>query len=671
LGIRVHELAKEMKVSSKELMEKLEKENIGVKNHFAILEDNVADLLKKGVSGVENKGESSVKSIKLEKKEKEATKKQDETGKKIPEEKKEDKPEIKIGEGSTVKEIADAFKKNPTEIIKILMSLGEMVTINQPINNEAIEILGEEFGYQVKVISLEEEMEEEVVEEAPDDLEPRSPVVTIMGHVDHGKTLLLDAIRKTDVVSTEAGGITQHIGAYQVERNGKKITFIDTPGHEAFTAMRARGAKITDIAVLVVAADDGVMPQSVEAIDHAKAAGVPILIAINKIDKPEANPDKIKQQLTEYGLVSEDWGGDTIFVNVSAKEKTNLDELLDMILLLAEISEIKASTKGMVSGTVIEAFLDKGRGPVATVLLQRGTLKVGDSVVAGYSYGKVRAMIDDKGKRISVGTPGQPVEIIGWSSTPQAGDILKQVTDEKRARHVSEERLLKKRVLERESHKRVALEGLFDQIKKGEIKDLNLVVKGDTHGSVEALCDALDKIDQEEVCVRVIHKGIGAITETDVMLAAASNAVVVGFNVRPDVKAKVLSEKENVDMRTYRVIYQVIEDIEAARKGLLKPTIEEVEVGQAEIRTAFKASKIGTIAGCFVTQGEVNRKVQVRVVRDGNIVYEGTIASLRRFKEDVFSVKNGFECGIRIEGFNDIKDGDVLEFFQIVEKPAI
>jgi len=669
LSIRVYELAKEMKVSSGELMERLEKMGISVKNHFATIGDDTVGLLKKDGIKVADTGAvlpESNKSVQLEKPE---LKKEV----KVKEEKilEENESELKISEGSSVKELAAIFKRSSSEIIKILMSMGEMATINQPVSNEAIELLSEEFGYKVKIISLKENMEEEFPEEILEDLRLRPPVVTVMGHVDHGKTLLLDAIRKTDVVSTEAGGITQHIGAYQVSHNGKKITFIDTPGHAAFTAMRARGARITDIAILVVAADDGVMPQTVEAIDHAKAAEVPILVVINKIDKPEANPDKVKQQLTEYGLVPEEWGGDTIFVSVSAKEKTNISELLDMVLLLAEIEEIKASPKGMVVGTVIEAFLDKGRGPVATVLLQRGTLKIGDVLIAGYAYGKVRAMINDKGKRIVVATPGQPVGVIGWSSTPQAGDIVKQVIDEKEARHITEERLLKKRVLEKGLHKHIALEDLFEQIKKGEIKDLNLVVKGDVQGSVEALCDALEKIEQEEVHVKVIHKGVGSISETDVMLASASNAIVIGFNVRPDANAKALAEKENVDMRMYRVIYQVVEDIEAARKGLLKPKFEEVEIGQAEVRDIFKASKIGTIAGCFVKKGEVNRKAQIRVVRDGVVIYEGLIGSLRRFKEDVSSVKSGFECGIRIDGFNDVKVGDVFEFFQMVEKPAI
>ncbi|MDO8885449.1 translation initiation factor IF-2 [Candidatus Oleimmundimicrobium sp.] len=679
MGIRIYELAKELNIPSTELMKKLKENGISVKNHFATIDDVAIKLLKEKFGeniSKKTKDKTMCKTEKTEElKQSEPKRMVKEKAKLVSEEKEDDELKLKIAEGSTVKELSEIFKKSPSEIIKILMNLGEMATINQPVGNEAIELLADEFGIKVKIISLEEEIKEEIeeeeeIEEDAKDLKPRPPVVTVMGHVDHGKTLLLDAIRETDVVSTEAGGITQHIGAYQIEHKGKKITFIDTPGHEAFTAMRARGAKITDIAVIVVAADDGVMPQTIEAINHANAAGVPILIAINKIDKPQANPDKVKQQLTEYNLVPEEWGGETVFVNVSAKEKTNIDELLDMILLIAEMEEIKANPKGMARGTVVEAFLDKGRGPVATILLNRGTLKVGDSVVAGYTYGKVRALIDDKGKRISIATSGQPVEIIGWSKTPQAGDLLKQTPDEKKARQISEERLLKKRILEKEPHRHIALEDLFDQIKKGELIDLNIIVKGDTQGSVEALCSSLEKINQEEVRVRVIHKGVGAISGTDIALAAASNAVVVGFNVRPDDKAKALAEKENVDMRMYRVIYQVIEDIEAARKGLLKPTFEEVEKGRVEVREIFKASKIGTIAGCFVTQGEINRKDQVRVVRDGIVVHEGLISSLHRFKEDVASIKSGYECGICLEGFKDLKVGDILEFFQVIEKPA-
>ncbi len=667
-----------MNIKSSILMDELKAMGVEAKNHFASIEGDVLTKLQERLSSTTKK-----KAPKGDQKKKPAASNPVGKGKAQKVKPKagansEVKKEalglepIRIIAGSTVSEIAKLFKKNPTDIIKNLMNMGEMATINQPLNSAAVELLADEYGLSVQIVSLEEEMEvDEVAETDPKELKSRPPVVTVMGHVDHGKTLLLDAIRKTDVVSTEAGGITQHIGAYQVERNDKKITFIDTPGHEAFTAMRARGAKITDIAILVVAADDGVMPQTVEAIDHAKAAGVPILVAINKIDKDEANPDKVKQQLTEYGLVPEEWGGETIFVPVSAKAKMNIDELLDMVLLLAEMGDIKSPVKGAGFGTVIEAFLDKGKGPVATVLVQGGNLEVGDAVVAGYASGKIRAMRDDKGRKVNLARPGQPVEITGWSTTPNAGDILKEVADEKRARQITEERLLKKRVLEKDSHKHIALEDLFNQISKGEIRDLNLIVKADVQGSVEALCGALSEIDQTEVRVRVIHKGVGAITETDIMLASASNAVVIGFNVRPDAKAKELSDRENVDVRMYRVIYKVIEDIEAARKGLLKPTLEEVETAVVEVRDIFKASKLGTIAGCYVVSGEVNRKDSLRLIRDGAVIFEGKVKSLKRFKDDVTTVKNGLECGIVLERFSDVQVGDTFEFFKIVEKAAI
>lgn len=675
---RIYELAREMGVTNSIVMDELKAMGIVVKNHFASLEDDQEKALKARLttSGRPAKIQGEAKTSKVLTGDGSLAKDQPvKAAKKAAtplREATQQSPPIRIIEGSTVSEIAKLFSKSPTELIKNLMNMGEMATINQPVSREAIELLADEYGLKTHVVTLEEEMEEEEpIEIDLRDLKARPPVVTVMGHVDHGKTLLLDAVRRTDVVSTEAGGITQHIGAYQVERNNKKITFIDTPGHEAFTAMRARGAKITDIAVLVVAADDGVMPQTIEAIDHAKAAGVPILVAVNKIDKEDANPDKVKQQLTEYGLVPEEWGGETIFVNVSAKAKTNIDELLDMLLLLAEMLDIKAPDKGPGNGTVIEAFLDKGKGPVATVLVQGGTLEVGDALVAGYASGKIRAMRDDKGKKVIIARPGQPVEITGWSTTPNAGDILKEVSDEKKARQITEERSLKKRVLEKDSHKHVALEDLFSQIAKGDIRDLNLIVKADAQGSVEALCGALAEIDQTEVRVRVIHKGVGAITETDIMLASASNAVVIGFSVRPDVKAKELSERENVDVRMYRVIYKVIEDIEAARKGLLKPTLEEVDTATVEIREIFKASKLGTIAGCLVISGEANRKDSLRLIRDGAVIFEGKAKSLKRFKEDVNSVKSGLECGIVLEKFSDIQVGDTLEFYKIVERAAL
>ncbi len=578
--------------------------------------------------------------------------------------------ELVVTEGATVKDFAELVKKNPSDIIKRLISLGEMVTINQPLSNEAINVLAEELGYELKIVSPVEETAPEV-KETLEDLEPRPPVVTVMGHVDHGKTSLLDGIRKTNVIASEAGGITQHIGAYQVIKNNKKITFIDTPGHEAFTAMRARGAKVTDIAVLVVAADDGVMPQTIEAIDHAHAAKVPIIVAINKIDKPEANPEKIKQQLTEYGLVSEEWGGDTIFVEISAKLGTNIDDLLEMILITAELQELKASCKATTKGFVIEAKLDKGRGPVATVLIQQGTLKVGDSIISGVVNGKVRALTNDQGNPVEEATPSMPVEVIGFSSVPHAGDEIKVVADEKVARQKAEERALKLRIIEGGREKKLSLEDLFQKIQEGELQELNLIIKADVQGSVEALRDSFNKLDQSEVKINIIHQGAGAISETDVMLAAASNAIIIGFNVRPAPKARELARKEKVDIRTYRVIYQVIEDINAARIGLLKPEYEEILLGRAEVRAIFKITKVGTIAGTFVQDGEINLDAKARLIRDGVVVYDGLIHSLRRFKEDVSVVKSGFECGIGLENFNDVKEGDIIETYKIIEKPRV
>lgn len=576
--------------------------------------------------------------------------------------------ELIIREGTTVKDFAELIKKNPADIIKKLIALGEMTTINQPLSNEAINVLADELGYEVTIVSPTEEITQEI-EKVVGDLEPRPPVVTVMGHVDHGKTSLLDAIRKTNIIATEAGGITQHIGAYQVLHHGKKITFIDTPGHEAFTAMRARGAKVTDVAVLVIAADDGVMPQTVEAIDHARAAKVPIIVTINKIDKPNANPEKIKQQLTEYELVSEEWGGSTVFVEISAKLGTNIEELLEMILLTAELQELKASLKAPTKGFIIEAKLDRGRGPVATALIQQGKLRVGDAIISGAAHGKVRALTDDQGNPVEEATPSMPAEVIGFSSVPHAGDEIRVVANEKIARQITEERALKLRVIEREKQKKLTLEELFQRIQEGELQELNIIIKADVQGSIEALKDSLNKLDQSEVKINVIHQGVGAITETDVMLASASSAIVIGFNVRPDPKAKGLASKENVDLRTYRVIYQAIEDINAARTGLLKPEYEEVELGRAEVRATFKVSKIGTIAGAFVSEGRIESGARARLIRDGVVIYDGSIHSLRRFKEDVTSVKEGFECGIGLENFNDIKEGDVIEVYEVVEKP--
>ncbi|MDI6900396.1 MAG: translation initiation factor IF-2 [Anaerosomatales bacterium] len=573
--------------------------------------------------------------------------------------------EIIIAEGATVGEFAEAVGLPSTDIIKRLMLLGEPLTVNQPLSVDLMEILGDDMGLQLEIRSQAEEMGF-VFHDEPEDLKPRPPVVTVMGHVDHGKTSLLDAIRETAVAESEAGGITQHIGASVVSKNGRDITFIDTPGHEAFTAMRARGASVTDIAVLVVAADDGVMPQTVEAIHHAKAAGVPIVIAVNKIDKEGANPERVRQELTEHEIIPEEWGGQNIFVNVSAKQRLNIDDLLEMILLQADVLELKANPDTFASGVVIEAKLDKGRGPVATVLIQRGTLRIGDALVAGTSHGRVRALVDWLGTNVEEALPADPVEILGLSSVPSAGDEFRVFEDERDARDLAEERALKQRLLAQEK-KHVSLDDLFSRIQEGELKDLNLVVKADVQGSIEALEDALAKMDQTEVRINVIHAGVGGITESDVTLADASDAIIIGFNVRPQPKAKAQADEEGVDIRLYRVIYQAIEDINAARVGMLAPEFIEQDQGHAEVRETFRVPKVGTIAGCYVQQGEIHRDDQVRIVRDGTVVYEGTISSLKRFKDDVKSVKSGYECGIGVEGFGDIKEGDLIEAFRTIE----
>ncbi len=579
------------------------------------------------------------------------------------------KPTLEVPLGITVKDFALKLNVPASDLIKRLFALGEMVTITQSLSEVAINVLAEEFGYDAVVTEEPDTIPEaEQRHDKPEDLVGRPAVVTIMGHVNHGKTMLLDAIRETDVVSQEAGGITQHIGAYQIVHNGKKITFIDTPGHEAFTTMRARGAKVTDIAIIVVAADDGVMPQTVEAVNHAKAAEVPIIVAVNKIDKPEANPDKVKQQLTEYGLVPEAWGGETIFVDVSAKQKLNLDDLLEMILLVAEVQDYKANEKAAAEGTIIEAELDKTRGPDATVLVQRGTLKNGAILVAGTAYGRVRAMYDDKGVKIYKALPSQPVEVLGLSSVPSAGDIAHVVSSEKEAKDIVSKRLQTAR--EREiARKHVTLDNLFEQIQDGEIKDLNIVLKADVQGSLEALRESLAKIEKTEVRPSIVHAGVGGVTETDIMLAAASNAIVIGFNVRPTPKAKEMAAKEEVDLRFYNIIYRVIEDIESARIGLLAPEISEVELGRARVLDTFKVSKVGTVAGCMVEEGEIKAGARVRVVREGVVIQDGVLNSLKRFKNDAASVAEGLECGLHIENFNDVKVDDSIEAYEIIETP--
>lgn len=589
------------------------------------------------------------------------------------EEKKEDTiKQLILPDTLTIKELADKMKVQPSVVVKKLFMQGKIVTINQEIDYDTAEEIALEFNcicdHEEKVDVIAELLKED--EEPEGSLVPRPPVVCVMGHVDHGKTSLLDAIRETHVTAKESGGITQKIGAYTVDVNGQSITFLDTPGHEAFTAMRMRGAQATDIAILVVAADDGVMPQTIEAINHAKAAGVEIIVAVNKIDKPNANVEKVKQELTEYGLISEDWGGSTTFVPVSAHTKEGIDELLDMILLTAEVNELKANPDRKARGIVIEAELDKGRGPVATILVQKGTLKVGDNVAAGASHGKIRAMVDDKGRRLREAGPSTPVEILGLSDVPNAGEIIMAFDSDKEARNVAETFISegKKKLLDDTKHK-VSLDDIFEQIQAGNVKELCLIIKADVQGSVEAVKQSLVKLSNEEVVVKVIHGGVGNINESDVTLASASNAIIIGFNVKPDNQARIVADREKVDLRLYTVIYNAIEDVEAALKGMLEPIYEEKVIGSAEIRQIFKASGVGNIAGCIVTEGRITRDSKLRVSRDGKQIYEGPIATLKHFKDEVKEVKAGTECGIVVEGFNEIQEGDIFEAYIMVEVP--
>ncbi|OGU13397.1 MAG: translation initiation factor IF-2 [Geobacteraceae bacterium GWC2_53_11] len=572
---------------------------------------------------------------------------------------------IKISESISVGELAKRLGIKANDLIKSLMKMGMMVTINHQLDYDTAVILASEYDYEVEnvAVDLDEILESTV--DAPETLEKRSPVVTIMGHVDHGKTSLLDAIREANVIAGEAGGITQHIGAYDVELNGRKITFLDTPGHEAFTAMRARGAKVTDIVILVVAADDGVMPQTKEAINHSKAAGVPIIVAINKIDKPGAKPDRVKQELTDQGLVSSDWGGDVTMVEVSAKQRINLDGLLEMILLQADLMELTANPNKLAKGTIVEGKLDKGRGPVATVLVQEGTLKTGDYCVVGIHSGRVRAMQNDRGEKVMEAGPSMPVELVGLSGVPDAGDIFVAMKDEKQAKEIATLRQIKQREVEFAKHTKLSLDDLYKRIQSGEVKDLNVVVKGDVQGSVEAVSESLRKLSTEAVRLNVIHSAVGAVTETDVNLAAASNAIIIGFNVRPEVKAQGHAEREGVDIRLYSIIYDAVEDVKKAMEGLLDPTFKEKFLGRVEIRDVFSVPKFGNVAGCYVTDGKMVRNAQVRLLRDNVVVYEGKMSSLRRFKDDVKEVATGYECGIGLENYNDIKLGDIIEAFEM------
>ncbi|HDK7174566.1 TPA: translation initiation factor IF-2 [Clostridium botulinum] len=679
--IRVYELAKELNISSKELITLLEEEfSVEVKNHMSAIEDEDADLIKELLSGKEKSEKTKEEDDEIETTAKNSIKestnnkksnKRDDKNEKVNTENAEDIAIITMTSDTiTVKEISDKLEKSYAEVIKELMLMGVMASVNQEINFEMAEKLAAKFDTE---ILKEEQDEEDDLEdilkdsEEEENLQKRSPIITVMGHVDHGKTSLLDAIRKSKVTSTEAGGITQHIGAYTVELNGESITFLDTPGHAAFTAMRARGAQVTDIVILVVAADDGIMPQTKEAISHCKAANVPLIVAINKIDRPGANIDKVKQELTEYGLVAEDWGGDTVCVPVSAHTKEGIDELLEMILLSSEILELKANPNRKAKGTVVEAKLDKGRGPVATLLVQNGTLTVGDSIVVGSTYGRIRAMFNDKGENIQSAGPSTPVGILGLSEVPEAGDKFYQVKDEKTARGIADKRKEKLRDEYLQSTHKVSLEDLYNQIQEGTVKELGLIVKADVQGSVEALKQSLEKLSTEEVKVRVIHGGVGAINETDVTLATASNGIILGFNVRPDNNATIASERDGVDIKTYRVIYDAIEDIKSAMLGMLEPEFKEVVIGTAEVRQVYKISSVGTIAGAYVQTGKLARNAGARVIRDGIVIFESELGSLKRFKDDAKEVAQGYECGLSIEKFNDIKEGDIIECFIMEE----
>lgn len=693
--MRVHEYAKQLNLSSKEVLQFLEDNNLSVKSHMSVLGDDVILMLDKNFKNEETKMESQVSNEKdstndtddlfkyddyVEVKRPKITKKKKANQKKTKNDKsdrianvpvKEDKDAaiVYYSDELTVGDLAERLGKSTGEIVKQLLMLGMMATVNQTLDRETVELLAEEAGFEVKdkIFTDVTEFEKIVIEDSEEDLEKRPPVVTIMGHVDHGKTTLLDAIRNSRVVTGEAGGITQHIGAYQVNHGGSVITFLDTPGHAAFTSMRARGAQVTDICVLVVASDDGVMPQTKEAIDHARAAGVPIIVAINKMDKPTANPERVMQELLEFSLVPEDWGGDTIYVKLSALQGEGIDDLLEMINLVSEMNEYKANPKRLATGTVIEAKLDKGRGPVATLLVENGTLRIGDAIVVGNTHGRVRAMVNDLNQRIDAAGPSTPIEITGLNDVPQAGDRFMVFPTEKEARQVADQRTANARELGNKPGKAVSLDDLFSQIQEGEMKELNVIIKGDVQGSVEALSGSLQKIDVEGVKINIIRASVGTITETDVTLAAASGAIIIGFNVRPSSTTRQQAANKGVDIRLHSIIYKVIEEIEAAMKGMLDPIFEEKVTGQLEVRQTFKVSKVGTIAGCYVTDGSVSRNASVRVIRDGIVVFEGELGSLKRFKDEVKEVNYGYECGITIERYNDIKEGDIIEAYVMEE----
>lgn len=689
---RIHEYAKEIGLSSKEVIDFLESQNVEVKSHMSSIEDDVLVMLDKKFKNKESNTSKETKPNNKENKpkQKQNNQKQNNKGKQqkakdnnknqkpakkesskkeAPKQEEADSKHFTYEEGITVGELAEKINVDPSKIVKDLFMLGIVTNINQSLDQDSVEIVAENYGYTSELtVEVDDSdltnffnLEEENLDEE------RPSVVTIMGHVDHGKTTLLDSIRDTKVTAGEAGGITQHVGAYQIEHENKKITFLDTPGHAAFTTMRARGAQVTDLTVLVVAADDGVMPQTIEAINHAKAAEVPIIVAVNKVDKPTANPDRVMTELGEHGLYPEDWGGDTIFVQLSALTGDGIDDLLEMINLVSEVSELRTTSDMPAVGTVIDAELDKSRGPAASLLVQHGTLKVGDSIVVGSTYGKVRAMVSDTGQRIKSAGPSVPVEITGINDVPEAGDRFVVFKDDKKARQIGEARHEDKIMRDREVNQKVSLDNLFEQMKEGEMKDLNVIIKGDAQGSVEALAASLMKIDVEGVNVRIIHTGVGAINESDVTLANASSAIIIGFNVRPDVNAKRAAEQNQIDMRLHRIIYKVIEEIESAMKGMLDPEYEEQVIGNVEVREIFKVSKVGTIAGAYVTDGKITRDSGVRVIRDSIVIFEGELDTLKRFKDDAKEVTAGYECGLTIKNFNDIKEGDQIEPFIMVE----
>jgi translation initiation factor IF-2 len=668
--IRVYNLAKELDMDSKEILDILHDLDIEASSHMSTITDDTAELVK-GMYADEEDSDSAAKTEESSAEKEEISSKDIDLDEQGTFEEEDTSEFIEIETPITVKEFAEKIEQAANDIIVELMNLGVMANVNQSLDEETLDLLADELGINIKFKSEEEEIKSmrigPHIEDKEEDLETRPPIVTVMGHVDHGKTTLLDVIRKSRVAGSEAGGITQHIGAYQAEVNDKKITFIDTPGHEAFTAMRARGAQLTDIAILVVAADDGIMPQSVEAINHAKAAGIPIIVAINKIDKVNAQPERVKQELTEHGLVPEDWGGNTICVPVSALQEQNIDELLEMIILVSEMEELKANPNRLAEGVIIEGELDKGRGPVATVLIKNGTLKIGDYILAGLTCGRVKAMFNEYGDTLKEAGPSSAVEVLGFDDVPEAGDFVEVVEDEKKAKSAASERQSQKRQQEIQQDAKVSLEDLYKQIQEGEVKELNIILKADVQGSIEALKAALLRLGTDEVTVNVIHTGVGAVNETDVNLASASNAIIIGFNVRPDNNAMKAADKEKVDIRTYRVIYKALEDIKDAMAGLLDPELKEIVTGRAEVRATFKVPDVGIIAGAYVTDGHVNRNYDARLIRDGVVIHEGTISSLKRFENDVREVQSGYECGIGIENYNDIKESDVIEFYTYKE----